>query len=210
MRNLAQIAPSHDAVHAPDDASARVQIAALSSRNYLRLKSWMSAQNRGAAVVEFAGVALPTSIGSTGAIGSAGQADSIAARGADTPVRILCLAPDEWLVVGDAAGSLEAHARAWSQGRATAGLAVVNMTDGIAALRIEGREARHVLSKGCGLDFHPRAFAPGTCARSLFAKTALVVDCVGPERFDLYIGRSYRAYLHAWLIDAAVGHGRIQ
>ena len=80
----------------------------------------------------------------------------------------------------------------------------MTVSDASAVIRIQGPQSRGVLSRGCGLDFHPTSFKPATCARTLFAKSTLIVDCVGPECFDLYLGRSYQAYLHAWLTDAAL------
>jgi sarcosine oxidase subunit gamma len=62
-----------------------------------------------------------------------------------------------------------------------------------------------LLSKGCGLDLHPRSFPAGRCARTRFAQIPVVLDCPDEDsRFDMYAGRSYRQYLHEWLLDAAV------
>ncbi len=176
-----------NAGHAPDVMSHSVIISAPRRRNCLRLKSWVSRQTPETHTPELAGVALPSSTGSV----------------ADGAVRILCLAPGEWLAVFDD-DTLAEHLRVWKQTSNSEGIAAVTVTDSFAVIRIEGRHSRAVLSKGCGLDFHSTSFPPATCARTLLAKTTLIVDCVGPECFDLYIGRSYQAYLHAWLTDAAL------
>jgi sarcosine oxidase subunit gamma len=71
-------------------------------------------------------------------------------------------------------------------------------------LRVQRPDARELLSKGCGLDLHPRFFAPDQCARTRFAQIPVVIDCLnGPSRFELYVARSHLSYLHSWLVDAA-------
>jgi sarcosine oxidase subunit gamma len=81
-------------------------------------------------------------------------------------------------------------------------ISAVNLSDALSILRMQGRVAREVLSKGCGLDLHPHTFPAGRCARTRFAGLAVTLDCVQPERFELYVARSYSSYLHAWLLDA--------
>jgi sarcosine oxidase subunit gamma len=177
----------HDNERAPDVMSNSLQIALQRRRGCWSLQSWVATETRETYATEFAGAALPSSTGST----------------ADGAVHILCLAPGEWLAVSDADEALEEHLRVWSLTRRSGGVAAVNVTDAFAVIRIKGRHSRAVLSRGCGLDLHPTQFPPAACARTLFAKIALIVDCIGPECFDLYLGRSYQAYLHAWLTDAA-------
>jgi sarcosine oxidase, subunit gamma len=171
-----------------DDRDHSLRISLPHRRESVRLKTWAPAQRGETHTPEFAGVALPSSTGST----------------ADGAVHILCLAPGEWLAVFDAGDVLEEHLRVWNQTRAAGGVAAVTVSDASVVIRIQGPQSRAVLSRGCGLDFHPTSFKPATCARTLFAKSTLIVDCVGPECFDLYLGRSYQAYLHAWLTDAAL------
>jgi sarcosine oxidase subunit gamma len=200
MRDAAMIASSQRPARAPDDTGNTVLITAQGRRGCLRLKVWLPADARKTHVPEFGGIALPAS---TGMIGSIGPADS-AGSTVDGALRILCLAPGEWLVVANAVGTLEDHLRRWNRSPPSGGIAAVNVTDAFAIIRVRGRRSRAVLSKGCGLDFHSSQFPAGACARTLFAKVALIVDCVGAECFDLYCGRSYQAYLQAWLTDAAL------
>jgi sarcosine oxidase subunit gamma len=117
--------------------------------------------------------------------------------------RVLCLGPGEWLIVSDvlSASAEREHIQEETQQQ---GLALVDVTDGLAVLRIQGPAAREVLAKGCGLDLHARAFRAGQCARTRFAQIPVIVDCLGePPRFELYVARSYLSYLQSWLIDAA-------
>lgn len=116
-----------------------------------------------------------------------------------TEPRILCISPIEWLAVGDTFDALPVGERSTCATEWT----VVDFSDGIVVVSVKGQAARSVLSKSCGLDFHPKSFMPGQCARTLLAKIAVIVDCVGEEHFHLYAGLSYQRYLTDWLADAA-------
>jgi heterotetrameric sarcosine oxidase gamma subunit len=177
----------HEPLHGPapeanQGSSVRLEI--LSGRSCWGLKSWLPDQAR-ATGVEFAGLTLRSTVGAT----VAGEP------------RVLCLAPDEWQVVADTMGAKRALTRAGSLMDAY-GVAAVDLSDALSILRIQGRDAREVLAKGCGLDLHPRVFPVCRCARTRFAGLAVALDCVEQERFELYVARSYSAYLHAWLVDA--------
>jgi len=118
-------------------------------------------------------------------------------------VRLLDVGPAEWLVVSDILdaptlqNSLDRHLKSSS-------LVAVDVSCGLKALRVEGGDARELLSKGCGLDLHPHSFPAGRVTRTRFAQLAVILDCIDPApRFDLYVGRSYVAYLESWLTDAA-------
>ena len=186
MRDGLQVAPAYGPALEYGEERPAVHIALLPGRRCLRLKSWLPAGSPDTRGSEFAGSKLP-SITRTSTAGE---------------LRILCVGPDEWLVVADAADKLEFAAGAWSKSSGAESIALVSLSDAMAGVRVQGRAARQVLSKGCGLDFHPDGFPPGRCARTLFAKIAAVVDCVGPEYFDLYVARSYVAWLQNWLADA--------
>lgn len=170
---------------APAAGNAAVRIAPSGPRAWLRLKSWRQDTAHGAAPVLLAGPALPV------------QAGEITAA---DDWRALCLAPGDWLLEPRAGA-----AGGWRPRLAEQDLAVVDLGDGLATLEVGGPAARELLAKGCGLDLHPRAFPPGRCARTRFARIATVIECLdGPERFALTVARSQRHYLHDWLLDAAV------
>jgi sarcosine oxidase, subunit gamma len=164
----------------PADEPARhaVRIEPIAPRAVLRLTSWSGA---------LSDTDLPSRVGMT-------------VPGA---ARALCVAPGEWLFISheqDASNLREA----FSPGLLQEGAVLVDSTDGIAAFAVEGPAVRDVLAQGCGLDFHPRSFPPGQCARTRFAQIAVVLDCLDEARFELYVSRSYAHYLQAWLLDAAV------
>ena len=118
-------------------------------------------------------------------------------------LRTLWLGPDEWLVTApqgiapDLMGRLQ---------RALAGrhASVTDLSASRAIIEIAGTCARSLLEKGCGLDLHPRAFGPGQCAQTMFARLPVIIDQTGAAPlYRLFAGRSAARWLALWLIDAA-------
>ncbi len=79
---------------------------------------------------------------------------------------------------------------------------VVDNSAGLAVFRIVGPGACDLLAAGCGLDFRTEKFPFGNCCRTRFAQIAAVIAAEGPEQLDIYVDRSYEAYLGAWLRDS--------
>src|SRR6266851_6562251 len=119
-------------------------------------------------------------------------------------LRTLWLGPDEWLVTSPqiAAPALRARlTRALAGRRAT----VSDLSASRAIIEITGKRARDLLEKGCGLDLHPRAFGPGCCAQTLFAKLPVILDQLSAApAYRLFVRRSSARWLAEWLIDAAL------
>jgi sarcosine oxidase subunit gamma len=119
-------------------------------------------------------------------------------------LRTLWLGPDEWLVT-----SPEGMAP-YLLGRLTRALAdrhaqVTDLSASRAVIEVTGHRARDLLEKGCGLDLHPRAFGPGQCAQTLFAKLPVIIDQLGAAPlYRLFVRRSAARWLAEWLIDAAL------
>jgi sarcosine oxidase subunit gamma len=116
--------------------------------------------------------------------------------------QLLWLGPDEWLLKtshgqGDAViDSLRSALRGLHA-------AVVAVGDGYTTLTVEGDGAAALLSRGCPLDLHPRAFAAGAVAQSHVAKTNVTVLCLeAGQRYELTVRRSYADYLFRWLCQA--------
>jgi heterotetrameric sarcosine oxidase gamma subunit len=182
MPEQAQAAPSTTAA-APVTA---LQITALSGRTILRLKSWLAESVTGGKPVVLAAQALPTQVGAT----------------VSESAHVLCVGPGDWLIVSEQLASC-VRDRVESD-LARQGLAIVELTDGLASLEVRGTGVRDLLSKGCGLDFHLRRFPAGRCTRTRFAQVPVVIECLDePLRYQLTVARSYCRYLHAWLTDAA-------
>ena len=122
-------------------------------------------------------------------------------------VRTLWLGPDEWLVTapeGAAPDLIGRLIRALASRHAT----VSDLSASRAIIEITGRRGRALLEKGCGLDLHPRAFGPGACAQTLFAKLPVIIDQTSAApAYRLFVGRSTARWLAEWLIDAAQEFG---
>lgn len=115
------------------------------------------------------------------------------------------LGPDEWLVT--ASDDRELAARLAS---AVAGMhaAVNDVSSGQLAIRLSGRHARDLFARGCTLDFHPRAFPPGTCAQSGLARASVLIAHLGEAgTYELFVRRSFSDYLLQWLRHAGAGFG---
>ncbi|MFC3572398.1 sarcosine oxidase subunit gamma [Streptomyces yaanensis] len=116
----------------------------------------------------------------------------------------LWLGPDEWLVVGPPGTQRDLERRI----RSAAGDEPVSVTD-VSAQRttvlVAGPRARDLLSHGCSLDLHPRAFGPGRCAQTNLARTQVVLVARDQPRagFWVLVRSSFAGYLTDWLLDAA-------
>jgi sarcosine oxidase subunit gamma len=169
------------------NVAAAVEITPIADRTVLRLKSWLPEHRTGSKPVVLAGQELPTQVGAI----------------LSGPAHVLSIGPAEWLLIshGHPASSLHELIESDLSGQ---GLVAVDLSDGLVGLEVQGTAARDVLSKGCGLDFHPRTFPTGRCARTRFAQIPLVIECLDDRpRFELYVARSHVHYLSEWLTDAA-------
>ncbi len=124
----------------------------------------------------------------------------------------LWMGPDEWLIVTAPDGGQKVLAGLQDK-LAAHHVAVFDVSDSRTIIALSGKNAREVLIKGCGIDFHPRAFGPDRCAQSTLAlahvmihQTALNKKTAAPT-YHLYVHRSFAQYLWAWLEDAAGEYG---
>jgi heterotetrameric sarcosine oxidase gamma subunit len=118
----------------------------------------------------------------------------------------LWLAPGAWMVVAEGLdeGALYKSLLEELQGLA----AVIDQSHGRAALRLSGPRARDVLAKGCRLDLHPRAFAPGMCAQSAIAQIGVLLHQLdAAPTYDLYIFAGYALDFLEWLTASAAEFG---
>lgn len=136
-----------------------------------------------------------------------------AALGMNLPVRpntaagngerpILWLGPNEWLIV-DRDGTQDEILRRLSERLAPYHRSIVDVSASRTAIALSGRAARDVLAKGCTLDLHPRAFAPGHCAQTLLAKAQVILHQVDDApSYRLFVRSSFAQYLATWMLDA--------
>lgn len=121
--------------------------------------------------------------------------------------RIYWLGPDEWLIATRAGDAADECARLGELAKELH-LAVNDLSGGLVSLRLAGEDARTVLAKGCTLDLHPRAFAPGQCAQTGLAKASVLLAAIDDTPvFELVVRRTFADYLCRWLAHSARAHG---
>lgn len=113
----------------------------------------------------------------------------------------LWLGPDEWLVVGPDGSETVTETGVRAAG-GDAVRSVVDVSGQRTVLELRGPAAREVLSGGCSLDLHPRAFGPGRCAQTLLARADVILWQTDGETYRIFVGASFAPYLAAWLTDA--------
>src|SRR6266581_2390304 len=119
-------------------------------------------------------------------------------------VRTLWLGPDEWLVTAPEGAAPDLRGRI-TRALASRQASVTDLSASRAGIEVGGPSARALLEKGCGLDLHPRAFGPGCCAQTLFAKLPVILDQLSAApSYRLFVRRSSARWLTEWLIDAAL------
>jgi sarcosine oxidase, subunit gamma len=117
-------------------------------------------------------------------------------------IRVLCMGPTEWLVLSSERGAVDLRAQ-FASATADHGFVLIDVSDGLATLRLQGDLVRELLNKGCGVDLHPTRFPSSHCARTRFAQLSVVVECREASQFELHVGRSHLQYLQLWIADAA-------
>lgn len=111
-------------------------------------------------------------------------------------IEILCLGPDEWLVLAsesEAAGITEACEAIY----ADAPHSLTEISDREVTLRIEGPKAGELMTLGCprDLDHLPE----GEARRSVFDGVSVVLWRDGPQRFRIDVWRSFAPHVMSLL-----------
>lgn len=109
------------------------------------------------------------------------------------------LGPEEWLILTppDQQGPLAGRLEAALERRF---FALNDVSSGHTVVALSGAAAPEVISRGCGIDVHGKAFEVGHCAQTAFAKTGLLLcKWSGSPSFELVIRRSFADYLWLWL-----------
>ncbi len=126
-------------------------------------------------------------------------ASPVSARGNDP--RSLWFGPDRWLLVSSSM-SADSLVKKCQEALADVLHNAVDNSAGLAVYRVAGPGARDLLAADCGLDFRSEKFPVGNCCRTRLAQIAAIIAAEGPEQFDIYVDRSYEAYLDEWLRDS--------
>ena len=122
------------------------------------------------------------------------------AKGSD--VSFVGYGPGQWLAISERFGS-EALARELSQ-RLKGVASISDQSGGRTVLRISGPRAREVLAKGLPIDWHPRAFGPGSAATSTISLMGVQlwpIDDV--PSYELAVFRSVSESFWRWFTASA-------
>jgi sarcosine oxidase subunit gamma len=107
---------------------------------------------------------------------------------------ILWLGPRSWLVIGERVDA--------------AGGAAFDVSASRVAWTLRGAEAALVVNKHCPLDLRAAAFAPGTCAQSVFGQVnALCYRHTSTDVFTLMVARSFGRDVQGALEASAAQYG---
>ena len=113
--------------------------------------------------------------------------------------------PGRVLVVGPQGRDLEAElARALVDEE----VALTGVGHSRTVIRLSGPRLRDLLAKGCGLDFHPRAFRTGDAVQSHYEKIAVLLHARDDApTVDLFVARSLVVSLWEHLLEGALEFG---
>ncbi len=118
---------------------------------------------------------------------------------------ILCawFGPDEWLVISPRHRTEEIRmtlGEVTSEGYSTC----VDQSSAQTIIRVEGRKATDLLSRGIAIDLHSRVFKSSQCAQTVLARTAVTIlkQEADETTLDVIVRRSFADYLWRWLVDA--------
>jgi len=84
-------------------------------------------------------------------------------------------------------------------------ITITDVTHGRSEIMVVGPDSQELLSKLCGLDFHPSVFPNMTAKQSNFAKTTQLIirrDVIGLTAFSIIGARSLGEYLWHTIIEA--------
>ena len=122
----------------------------------------------------------------------------------------LWLSPDQWLITcpKDQVSTL-----LQSLNDALAGIhsLCVDVSDMRSVIRLDGNGAKEILMKGSSVDLTLAECSGGFVRRALFAEQAALFHIVSdkPTCIDLYVFRSYAAYVWNWLEVTSKPGGRV-
>jgi sarcosine oxidase subunit gamma len=119
----------------------------------------------------------------------------------------LWLGPGSWLLVAvdePVPGEVESRRDALN----AAGGGLFDVSAGRVGWTVAGPRAATVLAKSCPLDFHPRAFAEGTCAQSVLGRmNALFYRRASAPAFTVLVARSLARDAWRTLCRSAAPYG---
>lgn len=111
------------------------------------------------------------------------------------------MGPTDWLVLTEEV--TPSPAERLSEAFVGSSFRATDVSSAFVRMKVEGSDARALLSKACSMDVSATTFPVGRSVRARFVGMPVIVRCREPSTFELISARSYRDYLVAWLADAA-------
>ncbi|MEP3196839.1 MAG: sarcosine oxidase subunit gamma family protein [Lentilitoribacter sp.] len=132
---------------------------------------------------------------------------TIAGKGAETDrFTALPIAPRQWILISKDEKALD-FSRSIAQEIGKHGY-VSEQSDSRVCIRISGKYARELLSRGCRLDLHPSVASPGFCAQTPIAQIGVLLHQVDAlPTYDFYIYSGFAHSFWHWLDDTAKQFG---
>ncbi len=124
--------------------------------------------------------------------------------------KMLGVGPKSWLVFSHGLPGAAPSSVAFSQTRDQlnqAGGALFDVSASRVGWTLRGPRALDVLASGCPLDLNGNAFAPHSCAQSLFGHVAALYHRHADGDFTLYVARSFADDIWATLCATAAQYG---
>ena len=116
------------------------------------------------------------------------------------------LGPDKWLLSG-AEGEVARIVRDVEAALAGLHHSLVDVSHREIAFGVAGARAADVLNSGCPLDLAPPAFQVGAATRTLLGKAEIILAKTDDlPTFEVECARSFAAYVHDFLLEAARAH----
>jgi sarcosine oxidase subunit gamma len=105
----------------------------------------------------------------------------------------LWLGPDEWLVVADAGREAELLAALEAE-LGSDHRSIVDVSANRAVFELRGPDRHDRLAIACPLDLHPRSWAPGDCAQTVFGAAPILLH-ERPGATRVFVRPSFAAYV---------------
>ena len=130
-------------------------------------------------IKDVADIELPPKIGDLGKKGSQ---------------MILCLGPDEWLII-DNPGAASSYTDTFKALSEACTYSAVDVSHRSVGMHVSGFKCEEALNVGCPLDLSLRAFPVGKCTRTIFADVEIILARLQENQFYLETWRSYSPYV---------------
>lgn len=107
---------------------------------------------------------------------------------------ILCLGPDEWLVIADPKDEMKLS-KIFAKIEADFTVSITDVSHRNIGFDVAGTDATRLLNAGCPLDLSLDAFPIGKTTRTIFESASIILTRTGETDFQIECWRSFAPYL---------------